>query len=151
MIQRIQTLLMSLVVLATAIVLWKPLLSYTDDTSTYQLYAGGLNDALGEMVISTLSLTILCSIALGITLVAIFLFKKRMLQIRLNVFALVLQLGFYGLLFYLNTQIKSDTGLAIDQYKLPIILPLINAILSFLAIRAIGKDEALIRSLDRIR
>lgn len=34
---------------------------------------------------------------------------------------------------------------------LPFALPIINIILTYLAIRAIGKDEALVRSLDRLR
>ncbi len=34
---------------------------------------------------------------------------------------------------------------------MPFALPFINIILTYLAIRAIGKDEALVRSLDRLR
>ena len=32
-----------------------------------------------------------------------------------------------------------------------IVLPIVNVILTYLAIRAIGSDEALVRSLDRLR
>jgi len=36
-------------------------------------------------------------------------------------------------------------------YNIPMVIPIVTIILSYLAIRAIGKDEALIRSIDRIR
>jgi hypothetical protein len=36
-------------------------------------------------------------------------------------------------------------------FKIPMSFPLIAIILDYLSIRAIGKDEALVRSLDRIR
>ncbi|NLA23333.1 MAG: DUF4293 domain-containing protein, partial [Bacteroidales bacterium] len=37
------------------------------------------------------------------------------------------------------------------HFKIFIAFPIISAILLWLAMRAIGKDEALIRSIDRIR
>ena len=39
----------------------------------------------------------------------------------------------------------------IVSYEITAIFPFVAAILTYLAIRAIGKDEALIRSMDRIR
>lgn len=37
------------------------------------------------------------------------------------------------------------------SFKIPAAFPLVVIILDYLAIRSIGKDEALIRSLNRIR
>jgi hypothetical protein len=36
-------------------------------------------------------------------------------------------------------------------FKVTVVFPVVAAILDFLAIRALGKDEALVRSLNRIR
>jgi hypothetical protein len=58
--------------------------------------------------------------------------------------------GYYGLLFiYLWQMGKSlEAGMFIELVSA---FPLVNIVLSFMAIRAIGKDEALIKSLNRIR
>jgi hypothetical protein len=57
-------------------------------------------------------------------------------------------LGLFGMFFFF---IYYSLGDAQVSYKVSIFFPLIAVILDYLAIRAIGKDEALIRSIDRIR
>ena len=52
--------------------------------------------------------------------------------------------------FYFATTIQ-ETEEYTKQILLAFALPLVNIILTYLAIRAIGKDEALVRSLDRLR
>ncbi|MGM0622131.1 MAG: DUF4293 domain-containing protein [Bacteroidota bacterium] len=79
---------------------------------------------------------------------AIFLYKKRIRQLRLVVFTIILLLGLFGLFFYFTYAAFSNAQVA---YKVPMAFPLVAIILDYLAIRAIGKDEALIRSLNRIR
>lgn len=85
-----------------------------------------------------------------ITLTSIFLYKKRMIQIRLNVFNIIMQLGSFGMLFYYLIDISKKSGLEYNTGIL-IILPIAAAILTFLAIRSIAKDEALVRSISRLR
>lgn len=99
---------------------------------------------------STLPLLIIFIIINAITLISIFLFKKRMLQIRLNVFNFISQLGSVGICFYYLNNATSKFGV---DYKTSIIivLPIVAAILTFLAIRAIARDEALVQSLNRLR
>jgi flagellar basal body-associated protein FliL len=80
--------------------------------------------------------------------VIIFLYKKRILQIRILVFSVVLLLGLFGLFFYFTY--AGFTGAKV-AFKVPVVFPVVAVILDYLAIRAIGKDEALIRSLNRIR
>jgi len=59
-------------------------------------------------------------------------------------------LGYYVLLFIYLWQ--AGEKLNAEWYlNLVTAFPLINVILSFLAIRSIGKDEALIKSLNRLR
>ncbi len=69
---------------------------------------------------------------------------------RLSVFSLVLMLGYYPMMFYYKMLINKELE-TIATFGFPVVFPVVGVILSFLAIRAIGKDEALVRSLDRIR
>ncbi len=69
---------------------------------------------------------------------------------RLNSFNIIIMILTALLcVFYIYIQRKT-TGALISILLPSVILP-INIILSYLAIRAIGKDEVLVRSLDRLR
>jgi hypothetical protein len=81
-------------------------------------------------------------------LVIIFLYKKRIRQIRFLSFTILLLLGLVGVMFYFLYAAFEDAEIV---FKIPVVFPVLAVILDYLAIRAIGKDEALIRSLNRIR
>jgi hypothetical protein len=85
-----------------------------------------------------------------ITFISIFLYKKRVLQIRLSIFNIILQIGFIGLMFLYLYLGSNKFGVDFIT-ELSIILPFAAAIFTFLAIRGIARDEALIRSMNRIR
>ncbi len=69
---------------------------------------------------------------------------------RLNLFNIVLMIGYLGLnYYYIQNFSKQLSGVV--SYEITAIFPFVAAVLTYLAIRAIGKDEALIRSMDRIR
>ena len=78
--------------------------------------------------------------------VVLFLFKKRMLQVRLCAILLFFQLsliGFYGYSYALNTQLT---------LTYPVVLgSIVHLIFLWMARRSTLKDEALVRSVDRIR
>lgn len=96
----------------------------------------------------------LAAIAPMISLVSIFMFKKRILQMRLNSFNIILMIfqiiAMLGYFFYNKSNAILEEVLP-THILMPFALPFINIILTYLAIRAIGKDEALVRSLDRLR
>ena len=80
----------------------------------------------------------------------IFLYKKRLLQARLNIFLALLCLGYYGVLAIYIWQAKLALG--VDWHILPwASIPLICFVLTLMATRRILKDEALVRATDRIR
>jgi hypothetical protein len=89
-----------------------------------------------------------------VSLVSIFMFKKRILQMRLNSFNIVIMLfqiiSMIAYFFYFKSNAVAEEALP-THILLPFALPFINIILTYLAIRSIGKDEALVRSLDRLR
>ena len=82
----------------------------------------------------------------------IFQFKKRMLQIKLAGLNYLLLCGVM-VIYYLS--IKNANGIISEvgsgQFLIGFYVPLIAIILNFLVIRFIKKDEALVRSVDRIR
>lgn len=101
-----------------------------------------------ELLFSGLPLMILIGIIAVLHLATLFLYKKRILQIRILGFSMILMLGLFGLFFYFTYASFEEVKVA---FKVAVALPIAAIILDWLAIRAIGKDEALVRSLDRIR
>ncbi|MBP6023583.1 DUF4293 domain-containing protein [Ferruginibacter sp.] len=77
--------------------------------------------------------------------VTIFLFKKRILQLRLCVLGIVIEAL---LIFLYYTEVKTFTT---GTYALWAILHSVVVISFFLAAKAINKDEKLIKDSDRLR
>ena len=80
--------------------------------------------------------------------VTIFLFKKRMLQIRLTIFSSVVLIGYYLALVGMVFMLADDTSFTPSW---SVCLPFVAIILNWLAIRGIGADEALVKAYDRLR
>jgi hypothetical protein len=97
---------------------------------------------------------LLLNILVGImSLAAIFLYKKRMSQARVVRFAILLNIVFIGLVFFVYARIIETNLMASPDYldEAGIYFPLISLIFLILANRAIIKDEKLVRSIDRLR
>lgn len=84
------------------------------------------------------------------SLVAVFLYKKRPLQIKLASTNILLLLASYCAIFYYAWSFMTAYP-SILKPSLGLLLPLLAFISNLLAIRAIKKDENLIKSLNRIR
>ncbi len=78
----------------------------------------------------------------------IFLFKKRMLQIRLTIFSSVVLIGYYMALVAYIFMLAEEASFSASW---TICLPFVGLILNWLAIRGIGADEALVKAYDRLR
>ena len=156
MLQRIQTLYLLIVVVAMSITLFLPSMraispegiDYALSTlrGFYPIEQGGFH--LSGV---TMWLTITNVVILLIALFTIFMYKWRIIQIRFSIFNMVLLIGYYAIFFFTRYVILQQNTMDSTTFSWPIILPLISAILTYLALRAIGKDEALVRSLDRLR
>ena len=95
-------------------------------------------------------LFLLGTVCFLLLLVTIFQYKRRMLQIKLSAIAVFLLLGVTGLIVYYGwsaVKMVSGTG----SLNLVVLSPVIAIIIIYLAIKAINKDEKLVRSIDRIR
>jgi hypothetical protein len=153
MIQRIQTVYLFIALILGASMLFTYQVSFTAETTSYILNYKGIissGDLGGTIALSTVALTILLFLTPLVSLVTISLYKKRLIQIRLCAANIGLLIGATGLIYYFGS-VGAKELMAVPNYQISMIFPLIGAILTFMALRAIGKDEALVRSMDRIR
>lgn len=153
MLQRIQTVYLLLVTVLTLALFFLPLAVLQSGDELYSFDIFGLNTLLGEkeLLYPTWGLVVLAVIVMVIALITIFLFKKRMLQIRLTIFNTILLFGFYGLFAYMIYIFKGNFGELNYSLKFATAFPAVSIVLNYLAIRNIGADEALVRSLNRLR
>lgn len=155
MIQRIQTVYLLIIVILSSLTLSLPMVSFMPkDIDLQPLYElkqmnlVGTGDVYSNLTTWTLFVLTLCIPI--VALITIFLYKKRTLQISLTVANMILMVGYYVLLAIAIWSI-SDRLNADWHLHFTVIFPLINIILAYLALRGIAKDEALVRSLDRLR
>ncbi len=157
MIQRIQTVYFLAIAVLSAITFFVPVANLYNAVNVllYKLNYQGLVLVDGETPLvlnnlATWSLKLISGIIPLVALVTIFLYKKRVLQVRLSFINMLLMFGYYAILFICLIQgarsMEADWNL-----RIPAAFPLVCVVLDWLAIRAIGKDEALIRSLNRLR
>lgn len=158
MIQRIQTLLLSLSTIILGILLLFDIADLSFNNELYTLNWKALIQTSTKKIISPNSpLLILLIVCMLTQTTCIFLFKNRNLQIRICVYTIILLLGLMGLTAFYFLQAKSGLseikGFTLDYYQLKItgILPLVSAFLNYLALRKILKDELLVKSVDRLR
>jgi len=149
MIQRIQTLYLLAVVALGIALIWQPVVQFVTpegtDLQVWELSAlgGAPLQGLWGLLVTTALIPLLA-------LVDIFLYKKRLLQARLNIFLTMLCLGYYGVLAIYIWQAKLALG--VEWHILPwASFPLVCFVLTLMATRRILKDEALVRAADRIR
>lgn len=147
MIQRIQTVYLFISALLIASLMKLKFADLSVNNELYTFVAKGIYNG-EELIFNGLAIFIFIPVIALLHFIALFLYKKRILQIRILVFSIVLLLGLFGMFFYFTY--AGFTGVQV-AFKIPVVFPIVAAILDFLAIRAIGKDEALVRSMNRIR
>jgi hypothetical protein len=116
--------------------------------------AFGMYGLEGEGSYSTVILAVLATVNILLSLIVIFLFKKRQLQVKLSQLNLFTQAAFVAAIFFLIDEGSKSLGLndnLIIDYSIGTFLSLIPMLFIYLGIRGIKKDEALIRAADRIR
>ena len=133
MLQRIQTLLLLAALALLLLVLFFPLIYLSEGT---QIYCYESRPLLVLSVVGTLGLA-----------ATICLYKARMVQIRICIFTAVVLIGLQGWIGYylFFDRIPGAT------FSMISVFPVAAAILTLLAIRYIGRDEAIVRSYHRLR
>ena len=146
MIQRIQSIFLFLAAGAGFGMLALPFATTSDAVASSILFA----DA-SYSVNDNLALLVLFALAGALSLAAIFLYKNRPLQLKLaqlGIVADVIGLALAVILFWQDGLINSDVEVkdGVGAY-----LPFGFLLFGILALRAINKDENLVKSMDRLR
>jgi uncharacterized membrane protein YhhN len=155
MIQRIQTVYLLIIVLLSGFTIFSPVADLLNTASglTYIINLKGIYLVQGTENIyqsSVWSLSMVSLLIPFLSIITILTYKDRIKQIRFSVINMLLMIGFYVLLF-LYLWLGSKNLNADWHLRTVCILPLISIVFNYLAIGAIGKDEALVKSMDRIR
>ena len=155
MIQRIQTLYLLAATALMALVFFLPLMGSSTEQGTSLFYSYKLVDSEGISTSSPWYLMFLVLMAGVIPFGTIFRYKNRLLQIRMCVVSMVLMggsiamLAFYCYRFYTLFAAQSEVFAA--SFKLTLLCPFAALLFTWLAMRAIFRDEMLVRAADRIR
>ena len=84
----------------------------------------------------------------ALNLITIFLYKRRLLQIRLCVYNILLLIGMSGVMLFVLYGVQDVQSVS---YRLPAVFPIVSIILHYLAFRGIRKDELMVQALSRLR
>jgi len=156
MIQRIQSLYLFVVAVSCTLLFFFPMINYIDPVQgTYKLFATGMksySDLPGLLFFwETFPLFILVITSLILALITIFLYKRRKIQFLLVNINVLVNVLVVALVFLLYSRIFENRLHIPSTYEFGMYIPLISLVFLVLASRAIRKDEALVKSSDRLR
>jgi hypothetical protein len=146
MIQRIQSLFLLIVILLSVFLFFVPIYALETPQVPGNNGAGGL---LFFYITSNVAYLVLNAITGFLALIILFLFKNRYLQIRLCNLNMLFICIFIGTLL-LADHTRAATNVIV-HYDFGCYFPLLQLVFTFFAMRATRKDEALVRSADRLR
>ncbi len=155
MIQRIQSLFLLLIAVLSGLLLNGSVLNFIGKTgSAFKVtFTQVLKSAGGqgpEVIEKLLPFTIIIIIIPIISLVTIFLFKNRKVQLRLAFVLIILTatllIAFVHISLSVITKFEAQLVIGFNM-----ILPVLMLILAVLAYRGIRKDDLLVKSYDRLR
>ncbi len=154
MIQRVQSIYLFLAAILITAVYFLPLLGMEGNESIlYTLYTSGVLMESGQqtLILSTWPVTVMVGAIALLLFINIFLYKRRIIQMRICVYSILLILGLYFLIWFYQNQFRAQIPIEEVQYFYGLIFPLIAIVFIWMAFKGIRKDERLIRSYNRIR
>ena len=151
MIQRIQSVFLLAVAVLSGLLMAGDLIVLDNGTGTlFSIGFTGLGEVGGKLLQRLWPLSAIIALVPALALAAIFLYKKRGLQMRVTMFILLLSIGtlILGAFYIYMFDRKIDVSLI---WKVKALFPLLSAILAWLAYRKILQDDLLVKSYDRLR
>lgn len=155
MIQRIQSLFLLMTTLVSLLFLKGSYLNFIDKSGSVIkiTFNGILRDTGGqnfELIEKLLPLTGFLALIPVLSLLTIFIFKNRTIQLWLSLSLIILISGFIiASIYYSSIVISEFEAEIIPGFKM--VIPVLMLILAILAYRGIKKDDRLIKSYDRLR
>lgn len=164
MIQRVQSLFLLSATVCQIVLYFTALATFTSFDTVYNLSLFGFYKLTANgnvQLLNAYALFFINILVIALAVYTIFVYKNRKKQIKLASLNILLVCFFVVLIFYhfenaktllLANQSNTDSAILPETtYGLGVIMPVISIIFHLLAIRGIRKDEALVRSADRIR
>ena len=136
MLQRIQTIYLLLAVITTGVLPFVFPLWTFENKSFYFM--------------QDLIFVSLFGLSTTLSLLSIFLFKKRQNQFVLGRLNIILNLILLGLFVYRSLNLSGET-VSVSEKGIGMFLPIVAIVFLVLANKAIKKDEDLVKSVDRLR
>lgn len=152
MIQRVQSVYLLAVTILLIVAMCLPVGQFVaaDGVTAYGFTPLGV--ALGEeMVRSTWGLFCILLLSAVVALATIFLFRNRMLQIRMTIFNTLLLVGYYIAAVTFIFILKDKLEASAFQVGWALCLPAVCIILNYLAFRGIYRDEVMVKASDCLR
>lgn len=153
MLQRIQTVYLFIGSLAIYALFLFPVASVFNNLGATKIMITGAYQTLGNQVVQTQSfllLTIATAILGFLPLVLIFLYKNRNQQ-QVLIYGLVVIVLAHSYWLTQTVQNISQSILKISDYGIGAGLPSVAILFLVLAAKAVGRDEKLVKSADRLR
>lgn len=153
MLQRIQSVFMILSTVAIALTILLPLGHFDNNGIQFTMTAMGLKSSEGVTLPSVNHYMFIAPLIVAglVTLKGIFNYKNRAGQLRdIRLSFLMLAIGMVLMAMYVNS---AQTAQAESKFHfgMAFFLPIVALVFNWLAAKHIRKDEALVRSVDRIR
>ncbi len=144
MLQRLQTLYLFIIaVFSGGLILLLPFWKNLNGKSYYFI------DLLNEGDWNFFTIPVLFILSAILSIVAIFLFKKRKQQLMINRFNLIVNIFLLGIIVYDLLSLSGESQ--ISEKGIGLFIPSIVIVLLVLANKAIQNDEELVKSVDRLR
>ena len=84
----------------------------------------------------------------ALNFIIIFMYRQRILQIRLCIYNILLLIGFSGVILFVLYGIRDIRSIS---FGLPAVFPVVSVTLHYLAFRGVRKDELMVQALSRLR
>ena len=161
MIQRVQTIYMLASVIAVLTMHFFWLASFIIPEGTFELNSLGLSSLNPEIKLDQMNWLLFGTllVMLALPLVNIFLYNKRKVQLRVLIYAIVLNALYYGVFFWVCSQCKdtvaalSEAGaeVAVRYSYMMLAMPALSIFCLVMAARGVIFDIALLKGLERLR
>jgi Domain of unknown function (DUF4293) len=155
MLQRIQSIYLLLAGLVIFALFLFPLVHnvYIDDKPVTIMVTGVFQDANGQHAHTQffVALTVATAIIGLIPLIIIFLFKNRKQQVALCYSAILVIIGYSFWMAQAAKQVMGDIKIDTHNWGIGLFLSSISILLLIFSLKAIQRDEKLVKSADRLR
>ena len=157
MIQRKQTLYLFFAGLIPLTMLFIPFGNLATEVAYYEYTAFAVREATPDntFILNTVGNALMLILSAGLSFIAIFLYKNRKMQMKLVTLNMIVILIAICTIMYVYPNFVFAKNIYLNgatvKFSYTILISFVSAIGLFLAKKAIAKDEAMIRSADRLR